>query len=166
MIGRFTRGLRPRSIDLLLYSGEKRPHPVAPPQGLLIAKYTFELPSGDMTIDRRLSPRRTCYVASCNGSRVHESWIRYDVQLPQQFGYGCLPVIGDCVTRAEFRGKRIFPTVLQHILNDMDSPEAYILVSPDNVSSVRGIERAGFQFVERLRGIRVGPLLWKRRAKL
>ena len=69
------------------------------------------------------------------------------------------PIIGDCFTAPEFRGIHLFPDVLSHIVEDAFSnykiDNLYILVSPNNISSIKGIERAGFKIHSRLQGKKV-----------
>ncbi len=59
------------------------------------------------------------------------------------------PVIGDCVTSSDYRGKSIYPFVINKIAKDKleaGAEEVFIIVTPDNTSSIRGIEKAGFRF--------------------
>ncbi|RZJ34884.1 MAG: hypothetical protein EOO51_07875 [Flavobacterium sp.] len=67
------------------------------------------------------------------------------------------PVIGDCVTNADYRGKSIYPFVINKIAREQlhsGLSEVFINVNPDNVSSIRGIEKAGFQFFAHIRAKR------------
>lgn len=59
------------------------------------------------------------------------------------------PVIGDCVTNSDYRGKSIYPFVLNRVSKELllsGVNEVFIIVGPDNQSSIRGIEKAGFKF--------------------
>lgn len=51
--------------------------------------------------------------------------------------------IGPCETAPDWRGKGIYPTVLQHILKESRAT-CYMIVREDNASSIRGIEKSGF----------------------
>lgn len=64
--------------------------------------------------------------------------------------------IGPCWTAAEFRGRGIFPAVLSRIARDNPGKTFWMLTDESNVSSQRGIMKAGFQPVGtgvRARGI-------------
>lgn len=54
--------------------------------------------------------------------------------------------IGPCFTKVEYRGKGIYPYVLSKIISD-EAKDYYMLVRQDNLSSIRGIEKAGFKQV-------------------
>lgn len=68
------------------------------------------------------------------------------------------PVIGDCFTKQEFRGQSIYPYMLQKVAKDTlrKSNKVFVLVSPDNIPSIRGIEKAGFKFKCRISVVRLG----------
>ena len=53
--------------------------------------------------------------------------------------------IGPCHTQKDFRGRGIYPMVLEYILSSGDYQEYYMLVAENNVASIKGIEKAGFQ---------------------
>ncbi|KAB1155777.1 hypothetical protein [Flavobacterium luteum] len=59
------------------------------------------------------------------------------------------PTIGDCKTIQEFRGKSIYPFVINHIAKDQilnhNKNEVFIIVNTNNHSSIIGIEKAGFK---------------------
>lgn len=53
--------------------------------------------------------------------------------------------IGPCYTRADYRGRGIYPSVLSYITQAQGiNGNFYMLVNPCNASSIRGIEKAGF----------------------
>ena len=68
------------------------------------------------------------------------------------------PVIGDCYTYESFRGKSIYPYMLQKSSIDalQKNDEVYVLVSPDNISSIKGIEKSGFILLCNIQAIRIG----------
>ena len=150
----------PRFIDEWLYVARTCPVTVADEDDLKIVRYNPDNPSGEERIDRMLAAERTCYRAILGTETVHESWVFRDAILPSRFGYDPLaPLIGNCVTRPEYRGRRIYERVLMFIVNDLlaegGDGQVLILVSPENVASIRGIERAGFDRIDRLRGLRL-----------
>lgn len=57
-------------------------------------------------------------------------------------------VIGPCQTTKSFRGQGYYPQVLKHIvaLPEHVGRNIYIFVGKDNRASIRGIEKAGFEF--------------------
>lgn len=54
--------------------------------------------------------------------------------------------IGPCCTDKEYRGLGIYPQVLNYIVysNGAGGETYYMIVSQDNISSLRGIKKAGF----------------------
>jgi hypothetical protein len=137
---------------------------------LEIRHHTIHNPTGIPSLDRRLSRSKECYLVTIDGQMAHLSWLHWSVRLPRQCGFdGTVPVIGDCHTFERFRGKAIYPRVLRYIARDVAARAAatsvYVLVSPSNLSSVRGIEKAGFRRLARLRGIRFAGLLLGRQVE-
>ena len=151
----------PLSINSLLYMGEQSaklsrrlPGPFS------IKSFSSKHLSGVHRIDERLNPYRLAYVVFCFGEIVHESWVCFDASLPTQFGFDHrLPVIDRSFTHNLYRGKGIFPYTLTYILHDLAnrgiSDSVYVLVSPLNNASIRGIQKAGFKFLARLQGTRL-----------
>lgn len=75
--------------------------------------------------------------------------IHYSYLIPRCFKFKFLNdndyEIGPCFTFNEFRGKGIYPTVLKKIIASVDAKSSlYMMVSSQNVSSIRGIEKAKF----------------------
>lgn len=84
------------------------------------------------------------YVLSDEGEVIHTSYL-----VPKCIKFGFMKEddweIGPCATKREFRGRGIYTKVLNHItLSDKEST-FYMLVAPDNVASIKGIEKAGFK---------------------
>ena len=83
------------------------------------------------------------YVQSEDGRLIHTS-----VVMPKCLKFQYLKKgeceIGPCYTNAEYRGRGIYPCVLKHILSDYGADMYYMTVGETNVSSIRGIEKAGF----------------------
>lgn len=84
-------------------------------------------------------------------SRVfHKSHLLTSFHFPKPF-----LVIGDCLTDSNYRGMGIYPKTIQYIATSYSSDKhVFILVSNDNIPSIKGIEKAGFQFLVRLKGFR------------
>jgi hypothetical protein len=160
---RVLRAIPPRRIDQLLYAYEAEV-PTCDAT-LQVERYSINHRSGILEIDSRLSESNLCYAVLADSKRVaHVSWVFKDTRLPCQAGFDAMPVIGECFTDPAFRGQHIYPRVLAHILRDLisggQSKTAYMLVAPDNESSIHGIERAGFVRKAHIRGIRIAGMLF------
>ena len=53
--------------------------------------------------------------------------------------------IGPCYTMKDERGHGYYPYLLDKIVNDNSLNECFMIVSPSNTPSIRGIEKAGFE---------------------
>lgn len=53
--------------------------------------------------------------------------------------------VGPCVTMKEERGRGYYPYLLSEIVADNATKDCYMIVSPNNLSSIRGVEKAGFE---------------------
>ncbi len=105
-----------------------------------------------------------CYGAWLSGRLVHYSWVqlsgshwirkaaRYVDIKPGEFW------IYECLTSPSARGLGIYPYVLTVISRDhlRNGGGGFIYTSEQNVTSQRGILKAGFQLKEILRGLRIG----------
>jgi hypothetical protein len=155
-------------VDELLYTVDvaARLPETSCPVPVRIERFDADAPSGDPSIDRRLDGLRACFVAHVDGQVAHRSWLHHDTLLPSLFGFAAAPVIGDCATDPAFRGLRLYPHVLTHIVADVRAralaDAVHVLVASDNTASIRGIERAGFSLIGHLRGVRVGPVVLRR----
>ena len=143
----------PREIDSLYYE-------------VAIHSYTPQvLTRIDLEIRKQQYRNRIVYSGLANGQVVHQSTLYYYLLLLIQSGIGKLPVIGGSVTLPEYRGLRIYPHILSYIISDakqyIPTNKIGIIVNPDNQASIRGIERAGFQYVSRIHGYRIGPIFIK-----
>lgn len=128
--------LRSQSINMLLFSfpfGEK-----------------IENENSDWKID--FDPKSNEFRILDGDILVHRSRIFYSSRLLGNFHIkGPLITIGDCFTDNRYRGLGIYPMVLRRIAKEyIEKSQVFILVAPDNVSSIRGIEKAGFQFMGKL----------------
>jgi len=68
------------------------------------------------------------------------------------------PAIGECVTIPEYKGKSIYPFVINYIareeLTKNNQKEVFIIVNTDNISSIKGIEKAGFRLRTKIKAKR------------
>jgi RimJ/RimL family protein N-acetyltransferase len=154
--------LRPHHMNELLYLSKESPQicPHRLPASVSIESFSMEHPSGVDKIDRRLTAHRLAYVVFYCGEIIHENWVSFDTLLPSQFGFDSrIPVVGHGFTNPQYRGKGICPYALSYLLNDLInrniSRNAYTLVSSTNDSSIRAVEKAGFELIARLKGLRV-----------
>ena len=77
---------------------------------------------------------------------AHESYL-YDVIFLLRSINKKGPVIGNCFTNKEYRGQSIYPYVVNTITNDALNSgikEVFIVVNQNNISSIKGIEKASF----------------------
>lgn len=156
------KALLPTPINVLLYMG-REPSTLCLhhlPSSIAINSFSIGNLSNVDWIDKRLTSYNLAYIGFYSGKIAHESWVSFDTVLPSQFGFNsCFPVIGYSRTLPTYRGRSIYPSVLNYILHDLKtrniSSNAYILVSPENKASIRGIEKAGFELVAHLKGLRI-----------
>lgn len=158
----FMEALRPHHMNELLYLSKESPEicPHRLPSSVSIKSFSIEHPSGIDKIDRRLTAHRLAYAVFYAGEIIHENWVSFDTLLPSQFGFdGRIPVVGHVFTKPEYRGKGICPYALSYLLNDLInrniSRNAYTLVSSTNNPSIRAVEKAGFELIARLKGLRI-----------
>lgn len=100
------------------------------------------------------------YFAYLNGKCVHRSWAQFgekEVTLLAPFIKRKIKqneaYIHYCETAPEARGKNIYPAVLSRIVNDFKDKYKNIYISTNikNIASRRGIEKAGFKEIEKIR---------------
>ncbi len=96
---------------------------------------------------------------------VHKSKVFYKSRLLDAFGFKRpMILIGDCFTNDQYRGKGIYPAVISHILHKfIPENSVYMLVSPENIPSIRGIEKAGLRLIGRLKCLRIGPVFLQKK---
>jgi hypothetical protein len=136
MFGKYRKYLKVTTIDMLVYAMTQDDIAVAPPildPGFIVSQAT--LPDG-----------KKLYSITEKGQTVHKSFVFEKLRLLRLIGKDG-PAIGDCYTNEDYRGKAIYPFVINKIARDLLSSgvaEVFIIVGRDNHSSIRGIEKAGF----------------------
>ncbi|TXD81684.1 hypothetical protein ESY86_16805 [Subsaximicrobium wynnwilliamsii] len=135
MIKKIINNLKVRSIQSYVYRMETYvPY---------LEKEPFKF---DLKIDRQ-SGRCTKYYIEKNDLLIHQSYIYNEVfllRLIKKRG----PVIGNCFTHPEFRGKSIYPYVINCIAKNslnLGAKEVFVIVNQSNAGSIKGIEKAGFE---------------------
>lgn len=113
----------------------------------------------------RLHRGDRCYTVSDDDRLVHYSWVQRtgahritEAGVSVHVGSGEFWIY-DCRTLERARGKGIYPTTLERIVNDHFQEgyhTAWIYTSRENLASQKGILRAGFGLVATLGALRVG----------
>jgi hypothetical protein len=95
-----------------------------------------------------VNSNKTNYVIKENNTLVHKTSVfKYlnVLRLIKKKG----PTIGDCFTHSDYRGKAIYPRVINKVSNELlasgQYDEVFIIVNDNNISSIIGIEKAGYQ---------------------
>lgn len=134
MVKKILKRLRVTSIDMLFYSmnsSEYKP---------------FTALDFRIQIDTS-NPDKTKYFIEVDSKIIHESSLFKKLNILKLI-HETGPAIGECFTVPEFKGKSIYPFVINYIakkeLLENNNKEVFILVNSNNTSSVRGIEKAGF----------------------
>jgi GNAT superfamily N-acetyltransferase len=107
-------------------------------------------------VRQRLAVGELCHGFFLNGEIVNYGWTKM-ASLPLERGVsvaepGCGGIY-DCFTLPAHQGKGIYPATLAFMasfLRQRGAALALIAVDPDNRPSIKGIERAGFEFHERV----------------
>jgi len=96
------------------------------------------------------------FLSFCGNKLVNVSWLHYWSRIHKVYPHIKIredeAFIGHCETHAEFRGKNVYPVVLQHIMDyaaDNNIKRCYVRTIPKHIASIKGIEKAGFSFVAR-----------------
>lgn len=143
--------LKPYQVDLLLFGIEKGSTPSVSKLKPLQFPLTFE-------------PENSWYVIRDGEILVHKSKVFHSSRLLRAFGFAQpLMTIGDCLTDEAFKGQGIYPAVLASIVAEHGKTKSiYMLVSPTNIPSIKGIEKAGFELIARLKCLKIGPFYFNK----
>ncbi len=150
-------------MSLYTFSHSDRLNSIIMPAGLRIEASTdMMLLSiiGNTTMEevtKRLANDNKAFVAYINDQPASFGWLARDKAkigelnhefiLPQGNRY-----LWNFRTLEAYRGQGIYPALLQHILQNGD-PEAnrfWIIHAPENKASLKGIQKAGFEYVGKL----------------
>jgi GNAT superfamily N-acetyltransferase len=119
-------------------------------QNLLDAQY-FKAAAFPEEIRLRFEKQNICYGFYANESLAVIGWSSDGyLELDHGVVFPCPSQVAlfDFVTLPEFRGRGLYTNALRHLVRNMEKPGArfvYIAVDPNNVHSVKGIQRAGFK---------------------
>jgi hypothetical protein len=144
MLKKLLKYLKVIPIDVIIYS---------------MTKDTIEeFPKLDYIIQSEsIHKNKTMFYIKVGDTVIHQSFLFKKVfllRLINKIG----PTIGDCVTISAYKGKSIYPFVINYIAREEllknNQDEVFIVVNADNLSSIKGIEKAGFQLHTKLKAKR------------
>jgi ribosomal protein S18 acetylase RimI-like enzyme len=102
---------------------------------------------------QRFAAGRHCYVARVADQLVAYGWVTFDEECIGELGLSFRLKVGeayiwDCATAPAYRGQRLYPALLRHILNVLHAEglqRVWIGTDTDNLASQIGVAAAGFQ---------------------
>ena len=145
MIKKILKGFRIVQIDVFIYKMDRDKE--------------CNLPKFKYVLNKERLSNKWYYYVTDDDKIVHASYLFDNVFLLRLIGKRG-PVIGDCFTNKQYRGQSIYPLVINSIAKEtLESGvnELFIIVDQNNISSIKGIEKAGF---EKLVSIRATRWLW------
>ncbi|MEA2498165.1 MAG: hypothetical protein QOH26_570 [Actinomycetota bacterium] len=106
------------------------------------------------TFRSRLTRGTRCFLVESEGRFVHASWVTTEGSWAREIRAYLVPPPNDAYiyesfTRADARGRGIYPYALANILKSLHEEgieRAWIAVEEDNAASRRSIDKAGFTF--------------------
>ena len=119
----------------------------------------FCRPEFEYTIEQDKRHNKSRFYIKDFDTLIHESYVFKKVFLLKSI-HKIGPVIGDCFTNKHYRGQAIYPVVINYMakhLLENNSKEVFVVVNKSNKSSIKGIEKAGF---DKLASIRAKRWLW------
>jgi hypothetical protein len=158
---RIVEGLH--SEDVLLFFAREAAGSVAPERTELTFRKAsiedgelFARDIGTETADtfvRRLGETTMCFLVMEGDRALHSSWVTKSAAWTRELRAYVSPRPGDAYvyesfTRAEARGRGIYPFALQSILADLASSgteRVWVAAEADNPPSIRAITKAGFE---------------------
>ena len=110
----------------------------------------------------------TGYFAYIDENCIHRSWVKSNNQIV--YPHWTLPYklkdneifIHYCETAPEARRKNIYPHVLSHISDNFKDKKILISVNKNNLASIRGIQKVGFEKKESVQTIVLIGIKFKR----
>lgn len=143
MIKKIKKLLKVSSIDLLVYSMKKS------------TKFNVDVQNYSIQF-QKIDENKSRYFIEIDNKVIHESFT-YRKLFIQKLIRTKGPTIGDCRTIDAYKGKSIYPYVINYIANQElknGAEEVFINVLPTNISSIKGIEKAGFNLVTSIKAKR------------
>ncbi len=142
MIKKIKPYLKIKRIDVLIY--------------YMTPEFFISFPSLDYQIDKQvIDSNKTKFSITVDKICIHKSFLFKKLNILRLI-HKKGPTIGDCVTIPEFKGKSIYPFVINYIAKEVlkETNEVFIIVNSDNMSSIRGIEKAGFKLYTKIQAKR------------
>ncbi len=142
MLLKILRSLKSREIDVLVFSKS------------IITDELF--PSFLQIQSSALTNNKIKYFVAEGDVEVHKSILFPKIHILSLIGKKG-PAIGDCSTLISHRGRSLYPIVINHIANEqlnLGVSEVFMIVNTDNVSSIKGITKAGFQRIAMIKATR------------
>lgn len=154
--------------------------PPADPQVVLVDRHNLGSPAVRMVEQGVLTAENHAYRESLAGQdqllaltddagQVRSyGFVIYESFYKRVLGQGAdVPMISNCYTPAAFRGQGLYPRLLRAtcaVLAAQGHDRAIITCAPDNLASVRGIEKAGFRHVCTLSSLVLGArwIAWQK----
>lgn len=104
------------------------------------------------TFRARLSENTRCYLVFDAGKILHSSWVTKSAAWTRELRAYIRPPVGDAYiyesfTRADARGRGVYPFALRSIAADLASEgtkRAWVAAEADNPASIKAITKAGF----------------------
>lgn len=145
------RKFKPVSVNSLLYGFDK-------------GAQLNEKISGEFPFKISFSSIEPMFFIEVEGTIIHKSKIFKKSFLLKSFGIKQpFVAIGDCFTNNEYRGKGIYPKVIQEaIMHYKSTHSVYMLVGVDNHPSIKGIENAGLKRLGNIKCLKIGPLYFNK----
>ena len=98
-----------------------------------------------------------------SGDVLHHSFVLFDTRTKSLLNESIdIPLFGHCATRADARGRHLYPMALRYglgVLSQRGHQRAVINCDPGNLASIKGIEHAGFHVAREVRTWLVGSCL-------
>lgn len=102
---------------------------------------------------QRFASGRHCYIARIEGKFVTYGWVTFDEECIGELGLNfCLKAgdayIWNCATLLAYRGLRLYPALLAHILRELQHQglhRVWIGADSNNLASQKGMTLAGFE---------------------
>ncbi|HEY6540743.1 MAG TPA: GNAT family N-acetyltransferase [Ktedonobacteraceae bacterium] len=106
-----------------------------------------------MPIARRFEQGKRCYAGFHGDEIVTYGWVTFDEESIGELGLTARmrkaeSYIWDCATPPAYRGKRLYPALLAHILSALSTEgisRAWLGTDADNIPSQKGVALVGFQ---------------------
>lgn len=125
----------------------------------LFQKFRQKFPAEEF-VNRINKKNRVCYVVLKGSEVVAYAWVAFEILFIDAINrsYALKPdeiFLYACYVDKNNRGSGIYPALLRNILNDYHETgtysRAYIGVNSENAGSIRGIEKAGFKYFNKIR---------------